>query len=111
MDLFSRKIISWNLSGKPDVNLVMAAFQKAYNLREQPDGLMFRFTQIVVLNTPQVHSENYWMISMLFNPFQRKAIPSITPVAKASSNISKKKKPIEEPITLYKNCNYPSLNT
>lgn len=41
MDLFSRKIISWNLSRKPDVSLVMAAFQKAYNLREQPDGLMF----------------------------------------------------------------------
>ena len=41
MDLFSRKIISWKLSGKPDVNLVMTAFQKAYNLREQPDGLMF----------------------------------------------------------------------
>ncbi|MGN0134822.1 MAG: DDE-type integrase/transposase/recombinase [Anaerotignum sp.] len=27
MDLFSRKVISWHISGKPDVNLVMAAFK------------------------------------------------------------------------------------
>ena len=41
MDLFSRKVISWNISGKPDVNLVMTAFKKAYDKRNQPTGLMF----------------------------------------------------------------------
>lgn len=41
MDLFSRKIIAWNISGKPDVDLVMDAFKKAYNKRKQPQGLMF----------------------------------------------------------------------
>lgn len=41
MDLFSRKVISWTISGKPNVDLVMDAFQKAYNKREQPQGLMF----------------------------------------------------------------------
>ncbi len=30
IDLFSRKVISWNLSDKPDTALVMNAFQKAY---------------------------------------------------------------------------------
>ena len=32
MDLFSRKVIFWNISGKPDVNLVMTAFKKAYDM-------------------------------------------------------------------------------
>lgn len=41
MDLFSRKIISWNISGKPDVDLVMTAFKKAYKKRNAPLGLMF----------------------------------------------------------------------
>ena len=41
MDLFSRKVIFWTISGKPDVNLVMTAFQKAYNKRGQPQRLMF----------------------------------------------------------------------
>ena len=41
MDLFSRKVIAWNISAKPDVDLVMDAFKKAYKNREQPKGLMF----------------------------------------------------------------------
>lgn len=41
MDLFSRKVISWNLSRKPDVDLIMTAFKKAYNKRNRPNGLMF----------------------------------------------------------------------
>ena len=102
MDLFSRKIISWNLSGKLDVSLVLAAFQKAYNLREQPDGLMFhsdRGTQYTAGPFRKLLDD-----LNVVQSFSKKVIPSITPAAKASSNISKKKKPIEEPITLYKNC-------
>ena len=41
MDLFSRKIISWHISGKPDADLVITAFKKAYDKRNQPEGLMF----------------------------------------------------------------------
>ena len=41
MDLFSRKVIAWNISSKPDVELVMNAFKKAYEKRNQPIGLMF----------------------------------------------------------------------
>ena len=41
MDLYSRKIISWNISGKPDVDLVMTAFIKAYKKRNSPCGLIF----------------------------------------------------------------------
>ena len=41
MDLFSRKVISWNISSKPDVDLVMTTFKKAYYKRNCPSGLMF----------------------------------------------------------------------
>lgn len=41
MDLFSRKVISWHISGKPDVDLVITAFIKAYDKRNSPLGLMF----------------------------------------------------------------------
>ena len=41
MDLFSRKVIAWSISSKPDVDLVMDAFKKAYDKRNRPVGLMF----------------------------------------------------------------------
>lgn len=41
MDLFSRKVISWHISGKPDVELVITTFKKAYYKRNEPCGLMF----------------------------------------------------------------------
>lgn len=41
MDLFSRKVIAWNISSKPDVDLVIDAFKKAYDKRNRPVGLMF----------------------------------------------------------------------
>ena len=41
IDLFSRKVVSWHLSGKADVSLVMTTFQKAYESRNTPYGLMF----------------------------------------------------------------------
>lgn len=41
MDLFSRKVISWNISSKPNVDLVMTTFKKAYEKRHAPYGLMF----------------------------------------------------------------------
>ena len=41
MDLFSRKIISWNISNKADCNFVMSTFNDAYNKRNCLTGLMF----------------------------------------------------------------------
>ena len=41
MDLFSRKIISWNISNKADPNLIVSTFNDAYNKRNCPTGLMF----------------------------------------------------------------------
>lgn len=41
IDLFSRKVIAWNISAKPDAELVIATFKKAYASRREPFGLMF----------------------------------------------------------------------
>lgn len=41
IDLFSRKVIGWNLSSKPDTDLVMTAFKKAYSARNVSFGLIF----------------------------------------------------------------------
>lgn len=41
MDLFSRKVISWELSAKADARLVIDTFKKAYGKRDAPYGLMF----------------------------------------------------------------------
>ena len=41
MDLFSRKIVGWNLSNKHDVNLTISAFRKAYQSRDAQFGLVF----------------------------------------------------------------------
>lgn len=41
MDLYSRKIIAWHISAKPNVELVTTAFKRAYEKRNAPYGLMF----------------------------------------------------------------------
>ena len=41
MNLFSRKVISWHISAKPDVALIKTTFKKAYDKRNTPLGLMF----------------------------------------------------------------------
>ena len=41
IDLFSHKVIAWHVSAKPDVDLVMTTFKKAYESRNAPYGLMF----------------------------------------------------------------------
>ncbi len=41
IDLFSRKVISWKISCKPDAELVISTFKKAYSKRNFPKGLMF----------------------------------------------------------------------
>ena len=41
MDLFSRKVIAWHISSRPDAELVITTFKKAYKKRNAPYGLMF----------------------------------------------------------------------
>jgi transposase InsO family protein len=41
IDLFSRKVISWRLSAQANADLVITTFQKAYDSRNAPYGLMF----------------------------------------------------------------------
>lgn len=41
MNLFSRKIISWQISSTPNVEIVITPFKKAYEKRNSPYGLMF----------------------------------------------------------------------
>ena len=41
IDLFSRKVIAWQLSDKADSQLVIETFKKAYRNRNCPQGLMF----------------------------------------------------------------------
>lgn len=45
IDLFSRFVISYGVSGSNDTNLVMDTFCKAWEQREQPSGLMFHSDQ------------------------------------------------------------------
>ena len=40
-ELFSIKVISWLLADKPDSNLVIDSFKKAYRSRNCPQGIMF----------------------------------------------------------------------
>ena len=41
IDLFSRKVVAWKISDKPNSNLVISTFEKAYADRNFPIGLMF----------------------------------------------------------------------
>ena len=41
IDLYSRKVIAWDISAKPDTDLVISVFNKAYTKRNISDGLMF----------------------------------------------------------------------
>lgn len=41
IDLYSRKVIAWDISAKPDADLVISVFKKAYAKRNISVGLMF----------------------------------------------------------------------
>ena len=45
MDLYSRKVVSWHISGNADAELVITAFRKVYEKRNAPYGLMFHSDQ------------------------------------------------------------------
>ena len=109
MDLFSRKIISWHISGKADVDLVRTTFLKAYKKQNAPYGLMFHSDR--AFNILLFAFVIYWIPLMLYNPFQKKGIHLTMLYVNVFSNISKKKKPIEGLIIHYKSYKILSLNT
>ncbi len=41
MDLFARKVIGWGLSANADTTLISSALQMAYEVRDQPQDVMF----------------------------------------------------------------------
>ena len=102
MDIFSRKIISWNISSKPNADLVIQTFQKAYYSRNCPAGLMFhsdRGSQYTAFAFRKLLDE-----LNVVQSFSKKGYPFDNACCESSSNISKKKKPtgvIFVPIVTY----------
>lgn len=45
IDLFSRKVIAWDISSNINADLTIAVFKKAYAKRNSPQGLMFHSDQ------------------------------------------------------------------
>ena len=45
LDLYTRRVVGWSLSERPDAALVMAALDMAYRLRGKPEDVMFHSDQ------------------------------------------------------------------
>lgn len=109
MGLFSRKVISWNISAIPDVNLVLTAFKKAYDKRRWPAGLMFhsdRGSQYTAFAFRQLlDSLN------VVQSFSKKGYPFVNACCESFFKYLKKEETNQKPITLYRSCIYPYLST
>lgn len=57
MDLFSRKVIAWHISSRPDAELVITTFKKAYKNGMPLMGSCF--TPTGEASTPHLHSGSY----------------------------------------------------
>ncbi|WP_237720908.1 IS3 family transposase [Pseudomonas asplenii] len=45
LDLYSRRVVGWAMSAKPDAELVIKALDKAYEMRGRPRGVLFHSDQ------------------------------------------------------------------
>ncbi|MBF7142710.1 MULTISPECIES: IS3 family transposase [Pseudomonas] len=45
LDLYSRRVVGWAMSAKPDAELVIKALDRAYEMRGRPQGLLFHSDQ------------------------------------------------------------------
>ena len=45
LDLFSRRVVGWAMSAKPDADLVAKALDRAYEMRGRPSGVLFHSDQ------------------------------------------------------------------
>ena len=108
MDLFSRKVISWHISSKANVELVITAFKKAYEKRNAPYGLMFHSDRgSSILPSP---SGGFSTLLMLCSLFLRKVILLTMLAVNVFSSISKKKKQIANVIVRLRSFSYLFLN-
>lgn len=95
MDLFSRKIIAWNISAKADGVLVKSTFQKAYESRNVPKGLMFhsdRGTQYTA-----VAFRKFLDTVGVVQSFSKKGYPFDNACCESFFSTSKKRNAIVEP--------------
>ena len=109
MDLFSRKIISWNISNKADCNLIINTFNEAYTKRNYPTGLMFHYDR-----GTQYTATPFRKLLDKFNvvqSFSKKGILLIMLVASVSLSIWKKKSVIEKFITQFMSWDFLYLST
>ena len=108
MDLFSRKVISWHISSKANVELVITAFKKAYEKRNAPYGLMFHSDRgSSILPSPL---GGFSTLLMLCSLFLRKVILLTMLAVNVFSSISKKKKQIANVIVRLRSFSYLFLN-
>lgn len=42
MDTFSRRVVGWHADKRMKISLISRAWIKAYNLRQPPEGLVFK---------------------------------------------------------------------
>ncbi|WP_156333185.1 IS3 family transposase [Pseudomonas sp. NBRC 111119] len=45
LDLYSRRVVGWAMSAKPDAELVVKALDRAYEMRGRPQGVLFHSDQ------------------------------------------------------------------
>lgn len=45
LDLYSRRVVGWAMSTKPDAELVIKALDRAYEMRGRPRGVLFHIDQ------------------------------------------------------------------
>lgn len=45
LDLYSRRVVGWAMSAKPDADLVIKALDRAYEMRGRPPGVLFHSDQ------------------------------------------------------------------
>ena len=45
LDLYSRRVVGWAMSAKPDAELVIKALDRAYEMRGRPQGVLFHSDQ------------------------------------------------------------------
>ncbi|SEG74678.1 putative transposase, partial [Halopseudomonas aestusnigri] len=59
LDLFSRRVVGWAMSAKPDADLVVKALDRAYEMRGRPSGVLFHSDSKNVLASVSMWSDSH----------------------------------------------------
>ena len=89
MDLYSRKIISWNISEKLDV--IWSCLYSKELIKNEPLHSVSCFILTGGHNILHLHFGSYWILFMLCCNFSRKDILSVVPAVNVSSSILKRR--------------------